>query len=193
MATIVETLKVIYRDTSGEEPDSIPKIAIGPRGEPITDKKPVRSNDFVLGVDTRGKLLLAYIKGSKTQGFHGDPEAYIVRVMGRDRIVAALHGSVYPEGNGNHSLSIYKIHPADINTAGGNEKLKEESLSKPWEMGRFSPESFVTDLLAQRLMHTLDATRLEIVFAMRSREIYSIPPISIGTVPAATNYQIAGG
>ncbi len=195
MAILVETLAVIYRNQSGEEPLRIPKIALGPRAEPVRDRRPVRNNDFVLGIDDRSKLLLAYTKGSRTPGWHCNPEDYIIRVVGKDRLAAALHGSIKSNGNDNQSISIYKTHPEDINALGGIEGVKEASSTRPWEIGRFTPEQFVTDTLAQRLLYTLDATRLEIVFALPSQKVYPIPNGDINTcnvVQAAINFRIAG-
>lgn len=181
MSRSIEIIKSYSRETIDQEASMhVRMLRVDPRGEVLAYRgNPPRQRPLVIGIG-ENQLIVSYPIGPYGEtGFHHIAEPYISKMLAAG-LITRLHGSISPEKTDrlskvSHVISIFKMHERDINILGGkniaNHIIRQ---SEPSERGRLTPEAFITEPVAQALLRSLSADRLEIITARPSHEIYHV-------------------
>lgn len=181
MSRSIEVIKSYSRETTDHEVNlSVRMLRVDPRGEVLAYRgNPPRQRPLVIGIGVN-QLVVSYPIGPYGEtGFHHIAEPHISKMLAAG-LIARLHGSISPEktdrlSKASHVISLFKMHERDINALGGkhiaNHIIRQ---SEPLERGKLTPEAFITEPVAQALLRSLSADRLEIITARPSYEIYHV-------------------
>lgn len=153
--------------------------ALGARSQ-YEEGKPPRNRSLSIGVvkDTK-RVVVSYAKGTENElGNHGDTDEYIERRL-NGNLQVLLHGAigaVQHEGKSLRVIRVFAMHPNDIEANGGLKEMRRgyNEKNEAHKRGFIEPENYITDDLAQSLIHTMHADRVELVTAPVSRSTYRL-------------------
>lgn len=148
----------------------IHQITIGPMGTQDKVKQlqePPKERMLVVGIGKGGEIIVVCPsqESATSNGWHERCKLHAVNAMG-DNLAAVVEGRVYgdysrerqPGEKVPHHVSIFKRNPND------NVSMHIGGIS-PKEEGFLYPERYVNSIIAQRILRTLNADRLDVKYA----------------------------